>query len=244
METLAGKEWLKAQPVGTFVRAADVPGLSTTAASTMLSREERHPEGLVYRATQGLYWRTEIIEIWSGTAYDERVKRWPSDAEVAAFVAGPGIGKTHACAVNTLGWTSQIAAKSMYAVVGRPPSPPNSLIRFYGRSNVLRRQLWPFEITVLEGVWWFDRLKEVWLWEKALEEFDYRLRCILHQHSPSDGRWPLRALHPDRHQLILDVVDAEKHRRPKWYKPRIADVLDVVKTNSHPDALRALVPAA
>jgi len=148
--TSTARDWVMAQPPGTYFSTSDVPGTRGSADST-LSRLAA-PGGPIQRVRQGVYWRTSAPTRFGSTR--------PDPAQVAIVAAGPGAGLGGASAANSVGMSTQVPRRPHIAVVGRAPKGLAG-VQMTARSNPHRVLLSPFEVAVLESLRDFDRYADI-----------------------------------------------------------------------------------
>ena len=223
-------EYLREVPVGTFLTVGDLPG-SPAAARQCLAREDRDPYGLVRRATHGLYWRTDHFDPPLLTRNGKTItKTAPSAEAVAVHMAGPGCGLTGYDALRQFRLTTQIPAQLWLAVVGRPPQSPKRKgpkIRFFGRSNVMRRELTFLEVTLLEALRYYETFGQVEPWGDAMISFAWASRSHHQRQLDSQGLEVQPPLPVGRHDLICEVARRDDPRLGHIYLDRLDQVLGI-----------------
>lgn len=158
----AVREWVLALPADTAFRLADMPvGLRGDAPRVLYDMTREYLE--VRRIFNGFYWRGQ----------DPRDGGLFTDyGHIAIAYGGPGSGFAGASAVNRLGWSTQVPARTRIAVVGRAPEARHSSLGFVSRANALRRELTWAEVTLLEAVRSVELIEPAFIdWE---QDFDYR----------------------------------------------------------------------
>lgn len=144
------RDWVMAQPAGTYFSTSDVPGPQGSADST-LSRLAAS-DGPIERVRHGIYW-CKPAPTRFGSAR-------PDPVQVALVAAGPGAGLGGASAANSVGLSTQVPRRPHVATVGRAPKGLDG-VRVTARSNPLRVLLSPTEVAVLESVRDFDRYSDI-----------------------------------------------------------------------------------
>lgn len=155
MGTSTAREWVMAQPSGTYFSTSQVPGAST-AVDSLLSRLAR-PDGPIQRVRQGVYWRKPVPTRFGSAR--------PNPARAAIVAAGAGAGPAGPSAANTLGLSTQVPRRPHIAVVGRAPKGLSD-VQVTTRSNPYRVLLNPTEVAVLEAVRDFDLYADI-TWPQA-----------------------------------------------------------------------------
>ena len=160
------KDWaisLKPGALFTLEQLAQAcPNRSRSSVQATLGRLCKGEDPVLARPARGWYTRRE-----QGAEYPLRIEL-QVEAALPWIVAGPGAGLASANAINSLGWTTQVPCRTVIAVVGTPPKPPNARVKYLRRSNQSRVMLSPLEIHLIEAVRAFDRFAEIG-WDAALQ---------------------------------------------------------------------------
>ena len=154
--------------------------------------------------------------------------------------AGAGSSYAHIAAVNEVGWTTQVPAKAVVAVVGRPPEAHIHCVDFVSSANTRRRDLTWAEVTLIEAV------RHSILAETTP---DYHLSPQRPEIPHAEAAWhaametmtnggTLRRL--GRGTVLrgreLAAAAANESRPPEWFAARMTDVLAWVGYRTeHPD---------
>ncbi len=203
--------WLEQLPAGSYFRPSEMPGASTTAVHTFLSREASKPDGeaACIRVAPGLYW----VPPGGGEV------RRPADRDVLAAFAGAGWGFAGHTAGCLTGWLTHLTTRTVpVAVVGRPGlESPIPRVRLCGRANERRRLLNPTEIAYIEAVSFFDACSEV-DWDEALR---------------------ITAANVDHHRLLrpetmMEVVEDERGNGALLLRERVRSLCDVLDGGDPP----------
>lgn len=147
------REWVLAQKPGTLFKLAAIPAEPHIASQVMTRLIAARPKE-VERLVKGLFWRK-----------DPESELFPlrDEMRTALFQAGPGGGMERNSALHKVGWTTQIPAKLRVCVLGRSkPTPVDTCVEFFCRSNVRRAELTHAEVTMIEAVRHFFWAEESW----------------------------------------------------------------------------------
>ena len=154
--------------------------------------------------------------------------------------AGAGSGYAHIAAVNEVGWTTQVPARAVVAVVGRPPEARIHCVDFVSSANTRRRDLTWAEVTLIEAVR-HSNLAET--------TPDYQLSRQRPEMPHAEAAWQAAmetvrnggALHRLGRGAVLRgrelaAAAAAEPRPPEWFASRMADVVAWVgHRTEHPD---------
>ncbi len=144
-------DWLDELPARWWFWGADAPVPATTARP-ILSRLAADPDSTVSRVGYGLYFKSHP---------DDPTKTFYCSGVVSALLcAGPGAGLAGLSALNALGWTTQMPAKTNVASLRRVP--PFRFERYHLRDNLLREALTWTEVTVLEALLLWEFAEVTW----------------------------------------------------------------------------------
>ena len=209
------RAWLAGRLPGAFFASRDMPGRSSEAVNTFLSREAAKPvsDAACLRVAPNLYW----VPVRDAAGEVPR----PSPRTILAQIAGAGWGVAGHAAGCAVGWLTHVTTRTVpVAVVGRPGLPRLfGLIEFRPRANERRRLLTPLEVAHIEAVSFFDVCGEV-SWPEAL-------RIAAKQPSRGD------ALRPD---MLLHAADGEDGNGKRRLRERLADLCAVLSGASPPVA--------
>lgn len=212
------RAWLEQLPRGSYFRPGDMPGASTAAVHTFLSREVSKPRdgAACVRAAPGLYW----VPTGQGEA------GCPPAREVLAACAGAGWGYAGHAAGCVAGWLTHVTTGTVpVAVVGRPGRiSPVRGVRLCGRANERRRMLNPAEVTYLEAVSFFDACPEV-DWDEALR--------ITAANAGEHGEL--------RPEALREAVEGERGNGARLLRERVGSLCDVLAGGDPPPS-RAPAP--
>ncbi len=165
MESVAGtiRARVGKARAGTFFRVSDFDGPRRAVESAFSRLADEDPS--LRHVRRGLYWKGVSSKFGPGSPRTEDV--------VCEVAEGRGVGPTGWSASHALGLSTQVPARSEFAVVGAPPTGiPGA--RFRSRSNFARIGLGYHEIALLEVLRdWPEHVEADW---PDLERAVLRLR--------------------------------------------------------------------
>lgn len=140
MDTMTPGAELRALPVGSYVRTADLRNGSPTAKRSAIAHAVR--SGDLVRLHAGLYFKGQRTRFGMTK---------PRTEDIAFAVLGPsGTGPAEYSAARYLGLTTQVPTAVHVATVGRTPDSPVKGVAVHTRQNQARFELNRSEIAVLE----------------------------------------------------------------------------------------------
>ena len=193
------RAWIIDLQPGTWFAVPAVPG-PKHVVNNLLHRMMGEDRPIIGRVSRGLYWRRHPPV--SGM-YDQVSLLVPS---CHSAIAPPGSGYADYCALNIVGWSTQVPARTAVAVPYRdlvPPRMPSKGLEFaYShRHNKRRRDLNWNEATLLEAARAFGASDR--------RSWDSAMRSILHD----NGRMkPNTPINKDR---LLWAAETEAIK-PRW----------------------------
>ena len=165
------REWVAGLQPGTWFSVPAVPG-PQHVVNTLLHRMMAEERPIIGRASRGLYWRQHPPV--SGM-YGQVPVLVPSHHSA---MAPPGSGYADWCALNTVGWSAQVPARTLVAVPHRNLKPPTMPLKglefaYAHRPNGRRRALNWNEATLLEAARAFGA-SDCRSWDAAMESILHR----------------------------------------------------------------------
>lgn len=193
------RAWIVDLQPGTWFAVPAVPG-PKHVVNNLLHRMMGEDRPIIGRVSRGLYWRQHPPV---SAMYDQVPLLVPS---CRSAIAPPGSGYADYCALNTVGWSTQVPARTTVAVPYRnltPPKLPSRGLEFaYAhRPNERRRDLNWNEATLLEAARAFGA--------SDCRSWDSAMRSILH------GNGRMKPNTPINRDRLLWAAETEAFR-PRW----------------------------
>ena len=141
------RSWIMDRPVGSWFRSQDVPG-PRSVVRTVLSRLLHSDRPCIARAAHSIYWRRDPDNPTKGPD--------PLVGHAQSVLAPPGSSLADHCALNYIGWSTQVPYRTTMAIPYRnltaPSLPEQCPVTFSERHNLRRRELNWNEANLLEAV--------------------------------------------------------------------------------------------
>ena len=193
------REWVTSLQPDTWFSVPAVPG-PQHVVNTLLHRMMAEERPIIGRASRGLYWRQHPPV--SGMYGQVPVLVPPPHSAMAP----PGSGYADWCALNAVGWSTQVPARTLVAVPHRNLKPPKMPLKglefaYAHRPNERRRDLNWNEATLLEAARAFGA--------SDCRSWDAAMRSILHHNGRMKPNTPINR---DR---LLWAAETEVFK-PRW----------------------------
>ncbi len=202
-------KWLEDLPYHQWFLSQSVPG-EPDIRNQVLSRQAKDPDSLIMRIAHRFYFK--------GHPDDPTGKHCMFPTISALLYAGSGAGLRGVDALNCLGWTTQMPAKTSVACLRRV-KPYARHVRYTTRTNLRRGQLSWNELTLLEGLEFLEMSE--YTWPVCLDRL---------QSGVSESRMPWKEFIPFRfrREVMLWVAQQEKDTNIIDLQCRINSACDVL----------------
>ena len=202
-------KWLEDLPYHQWFMSHSVPG-EPGIRNQVLSRQAQDPDSLIMRIAHRFYFK--------GHPNDPMKKFCIFPTISALLYAGRGSGLRGVDALNCLGWTTQMPAKTSIVCLRRV-KPYARYVRYSTHSNLRREVMSWNELTLLEG------LEVLRMAEHSWSDCLHRL-----QSGVSESRMPWKQVMPFRirREVMLWVADHEPSANIIDLKYRINSACDMI----------------